>query len=232
MKDKTIHDVMNDIEPIVSHTYFQGHIDGYSKGLDDAWECARKIFNWTPYERALVFGDKNCMNDHSASEAIAKIKKYEETEKNCKNCVNDGLCFNVGGCNGWMPKQAGLCCDSQATRETENCKACRFDWDNYESCGISYDEKHAHCIACDHSSGFEAVKDDEIKVGDEVEICGTGSRSVVTSIKKFNNKNYYRCVNYYGELSTENDDLPPTKTGRHFPQIAEVLKQMQEGESE
>lgn len=80
---------------------------------------------------------------------------------------------------------------------------------------------------------FEEMKDAEaIKVGDEVEIYGTGSHAVVTSIDKYDNKNYYRCMNYKGELSTENDDFPPTKTGRHFPQITEMLKQMQEGASE
>ena len=80
---------------------------------------------------------------------------------------------------------------------------------------------------------FEEVKDvEEIKVGDEVEIYGTGSIAVVMSIDKYRKKNYYRCVKYNGDLCTENDTFPPTKTGRHFPQITEVLKQMQEGSSE
>lgn len=80
---------------------------------------------------------------------------------------------------------------------------------------------------------FEEVKDvEEIKVGDEVEIYGTGSNAVVMSIDKYRKKNYYRCVKYNGDLCTENDTFPPTKTGRHFPQITEVLKQMQEGSSE
>lgn len=80
---------------------------------------------------------------------------------------------------------------------------------------------------------FEEVKDvEEIKVDDEVEIYGTGSKAVVTSIFRYGNKNYYRCVKYNGDLCTENDTFPPTKTGRRFPQITEVLKQMQEGSSE
>lgn len=80
---------------------------------------------------------------------------------------------------------------------------------------------------------FEEVNDDNrIKVGDEVEIYGTGSIAVVMSIDKYRKKNYYRCVKYNGDLCTENDTFPPTKTGRHFPQITEVLKQMQEGSGE
>ena len=80
---------------------------------------------------------------------------------------------------------------------------------------------------------FEEMEDVEvIEVGDEVELYGTGSHAVVTSIDKYDNKNYYRCVNYRGELSTENDDFPPTKTGRHFSQIIEMLKQMQEVDGE
>lgn len=79
---------------------------------------------------------------------------------------------------------------------------------------------------------FEEVKNvEEIKVGDEVEIYGTGSIAVVMSIDKYRKKNYYRCVKYNGDLCTENDTFPPTKTGRHFPQITEVFKQMQEGSS-
>lgn len=77
---------------------------------------------------------------------------------------------------------------------------------------------------------FEEVTDvEEFEVGDEIEIYGTGSNAVVTSIFRYGNKNYYRCMKYNGDLCTENDTFPPTKTGRHFPQITEVLKQMQEG---
>ena len=68
-----------------------GEIDGvmnvqidevsYQRGLNDAWECARKIWSMSAYERAEIFHDKNCMLEHTASEAIQMIKEYEEKGK-------------------------------------------------------------------------------------------------------------------------------------------------------
>lgn len=250
MKDKAIHDAMCSIENRVRHVYNQGYSDGiadgniniglladrvreaYNNGLGDAWECARKILFDDSLSRDILTelgadSFSGVIHKCSASEAIEKIKEYEKCQ-DCKYAGNPphAVC---GGCvskNRFEPKQT-------EEKIEKSCDNCRFDWDNYEASGISYDVKHNHCIACDHSSGFEAIKDDdEIKVGDEVEICGTGSHGVVTSIAKFNNKYYYRCVKYNGDLCTENDDFPPKNTGRHFPQITEVLKQMQEGASE
>lgn len=177
MKDKTIKNAMNDIEKIIRDVYSQGYNDGikdgkesvqiddstaYERGLNDAWECARKmllsdedggialsdilkIFGMTQYYAIKRF---------SATEAIAKIKEYEE-------------------------KQA---------------------------------------------------KDAEIKVGDEVIYHGRGARigahdgaiGVVLGTEKdwveVKFKSTWNCV------SVCKDTL--TKTGRHFPQIEEVLEQM------
>ena len=71
-----------------------GEIDGvmniqidevsYQRGLNDAWECARKIASMpTDVTEPLFnqFGLHNIMANVSASEAIAKIKKYEENQK-------------------------------------------------------------------------------------------------------------------------------------------------------
>lgn len=62
----------------------------YQKGLDDAWECARKI-NCIPSDGGIsgidlddIFNiDSNCtiMKDFSASEALKKIKAYEDEHK-------------------------------------------------------------------------------------------------------------------------------------------------------
>lgn len=61
--------------------------DVYQKGLNDAWECARKIIRPTGYsfaqlQEAFSLSSLDCVcrifEDFSASEAIAKIKEYEE----------------------------------------------------------------------------------------------------------------------------------------------------------
>lgn len=85
---------MNDIYEKI---YKQGYDDGHCKGLDDAWECARKIIKiW--YSR--FHQDPNAFNDffklngelgddifdlffqkYSASEAIEKLEQYEKQKK-------------------------------------------------------------------------------------------------------------------------------------------------------
>lgn len=139
MKDKTIKNAMNGIEKIIRDVYSQGYNDGiefsneahactgdYECGLNDAWECARKmmlsdedggialsdilkIFGMTQYSAIKRF---------SASEAIAKIKEYEEKQKQeeigCKTCAysehgEDGFfkCHAKGDClnhEKWTPK--------------------------------------------------------------------------------------------------------------------------------
>ena len=67
-------------------------IEAYQKGLDDAWKCLRKILDrHEDGMQAEVFGTKyypDILEKYSASEAIAKIREYEEKQakKNCDNC--------------------------------------------------------------------------------------------------------------------------------------------------
>ena len=73
---------------------------------------------------------------------------------------------------------------------------------------------------------------DEIKVGDEVIYQGggidDGSKGVV--IGTCDKWCEVRFISSWTAVGVYNDTL--TKTGRHFPQIAEILKQMQENENE
>lgn len=163
------------IEVILSDEYARGYNDGvfagantnntrdYEKGLHDAWKCARKIF--APVNKGglsgrdvnLIFNNMeapyNIFDNYSASEAIAKIKEYEENQKQ---------------------------------------------------------------------------SNDEIKVGDEIYSLDKNYKSVVTAI-------FDTCRGVTAVYFTQNGKLAGDllenlhKTGRHFPQIAEVLKQMQEG---
>jgi len=56
----------------------------YQRGLDDAWEAARKALYANDYQREVIFGDDNIywiMKNHAVSEAIYKLKAYEEKQK-------------------------------------------------------------------------------------------------------------------------------------------------------
>lgn len=128
--------------------------DGYyQRGLDDAWEAARKIMcngGLKLSELSQIFGMTSftdIFHSFSGSEAIEKIRQYEEQKKS---------------------------------------------------------------------------EEEEIKVGDEVYISDRNYTYIVTSVKEY--ASFFSQNGKWGNEHKSN----LTKTGRHFDQIAEVLKQMQE----
>lgn len=135
----------------------------YAKGLEDAWELARKIVlpEWDSNKKGYTInemkeiwnrrGYSRILEDFTAQQALAKIKEYEEKQK-------------------------------------------------------------------------EAA---EIKVGDEV--IYDREKCVVTAIA---NGGYTIMLLGLGGgymVRTTRDEIQGKCTGRHFPQVDEVLKQMQEG---
>ena len=74
-------------------TWQQTYQVGYERGLNDAWEYARKIlFDYTLTDVKEKFGtDTFCgiIEKYSASETIAKIKEYEEKQKRVEIKVGD-----------------------------------------------------------------------------------------------------------------------------------------------
>lgn len=70
--------------------------EAYQNGLNYAWECVQKIWNMIAPTRDKVFGTEplaDILESYSASEAIAKVKEYEE-----KNAEDEGMYrdFEVG----------------------------------------------------------------------------------------------------------------------------------------
>lgn len=66
--------------------------EAYNNGLNDAWECANKIYDFSGKELSEVFPESQEIpfDSYSASEAIARIKEYEEQQK------QDATDMNVG----------------------------------------------------------------------------------------------------------------------------------------
>lgn len=54
--------------------------DGLEDGRMEAWECAKKIYKMTAEEVIAIFGGCSLWVEYSASEAIAKIKEYEDKQ--------------------------------------------------------------------------------------------------------------------------------------------------------
>lgn len=175
MKDKVINDAMDSIKNRVSHVYNQGYNDGvklgasirsdffktgYEKGLEEAWECARKILFDGSLSRDILTelgADSFCGVIHkcSASEAIEKIKEYEErqkqSEKSCKNCkhgINGKMNFRSGRCEAcYYDERIGGGClfeEKQTEEKTDkSCDNCRFaDLTAYEFPCSACSESH------------------------------------------------------------------------------------------
>lgn len=108
---------------------------GYNRGLNDAWECARKIaeMKWEDCEKLFELAQlQNIIFDFTAQEAMQKIKDYERKQKwaeqakrgkehrdeiektiegklakQCDNCEYKGL----GGCTRHAKGYSDLCID-------------------------------------------------------------------------------------------------------------------------
>lgn len=98
------------INELAYQVYHAGYVDGkedacenpkfqstaYQTGLEDAWECARRIV-LDEYENSIggfelydIFETANCnhiLKEYSVSEAMAKIKKYDENKSNQTNNI-------------------------------------------------------------------------------------------------------------------------------------------------
>lgn len=58
--------------------------EAYQRGLSDAWEAARKVVALSTVDRREVFGSEymySILEKHSASEAIEKIRRYEQEKE-------------------------------------------------------------------------------------------------------------------------------------------------------
>jgi hypothetical protein len=90
---KGLNDRKKEIEKAKREGYDEGvtdtifNTDTYTQGLNDAWECARKLIiveseGGLPIEKQLEIFDNTfpaeALKKYTASEAIAKIKEYED----------------------------------------------------------------------------------------------------------------------------------------------------------
>lgn len=95
-----------------------GWMDGYTKGLEEAWECAKKIYHMSAEKIIAIFGSCSNWVDFTAEEAIKKIKEYEEKQswqkKSCATCHFEDVHpkHNQAPCdvcnvfhNRWIPKE-------------------------------------------------------------------------------------------------------------------------------
>jgi hypothetical protein len=154
-------DIKNKIHELVENAYEMGYEDGlkdgkesvqidesdaYKAGLNDAWECARKMINDAAENGSnmlkKVFGYTTLyyiINHYPASEAMLKITLHEEKQKQeeraCDTCqyLHGGFnslkeCANCYNNSGWTPKKMTLDeaikhCEEVADSKCDECGA-------------------------------------------------------------------------------------------------------------
>ena len=130
--------------------------EGYEEGLNNAWECAKKLRHMDYSMLYKVFDGDNVVihgiqtkgleavfEKYSASEAMAKIKEYEEkqkqTQKRCSNCGHsyidkdgDRLCDIGGSCGGiyakWTPRDTVI----EAANKYQKIEQIIADYEEYK----------------------------------------------------------------------------------------------------
>lgn len=193
-------------------TFDENIKEAYENGLNVAWECARKIFSMPVYDVNEIFPEcqANICEDVSALEAIERIKEYEEEQKK--------PVFNVG--------------DRVRTLvEKDNMGTVRFpvgtigevtDIDG-NAIEVSVGNRRWYY----HKEDIE-LANDVILVGDEVYLLDANYHGVVTAVWEDCGVVKTERLTQSGKLACD-DAKDLHRTGRRFPEIANILKQMQEG---
>ena len=123
--------------------------EAYKNGLNDAWGCARKIMlnkvngGLPTEEHSKIFGyvaTFEVLKNYTASEAIAKIKEYEEKDKHkCKECKWDEFrdaqspvgtpCDSCFEGKNFSPKVARCCSilEDECPYDVK-CEECEIHW--------------------------------------------------------------------------------------------------------
>lgn len=200
-------------------TYRDGTFDekikeAYENGANDAWKLAKDLTYSIKYEylkRLEIFGNTDVENilDLSGAQALADLKEYEAKQKVVK--VGDRVRTLV---------------------DKDKLGAERFpagtigEVTDYD--GVSIE------VSVDGKRWFYNKKDielanDVILVGDEVYLLDANYHGVITAVWEVGGVVKTERLTQSGKLACD-DAKDLHRTGRRFPEIVNVLKQMQEGE--
>lgn len=108
--------------------------------------------------------------------------------------------------------------DDGKARNENGCVGCKYDNERID---------HAPCIYCCNAYSNQWMakeKSDEIKVGDEVESLCTGNTFIIHEI----NENCVKGYNFNSRVTCYSEKNNFKKTGRHFPQMKELIEAMKE----
>lgn len=193
----------------------------YECGLNDAWEAAKKIvctegYNWTELEN--MFNSRTLskiFNTYTASEAIEKIKEYKEEQKKLEQ---KEPVFKVG--------------DRVRTLvDKDSIGVELFPVGTIGEVTDVYVEGNAIEVSVDGEKWYYSKKDielanDVILVGDEV--IYDREKCIVTAIANGGHTIMLLGLGGGYMVRTTRDEIQGKRTGRCFPEIVNILKQVQE----
>lgn len=185
----------------------------YQRGMNDAWACANEIQQLSGEERFKIIGSESPIIDFSPNYCIAKLKAYEE-QKNAEE-------VKVGT-------------RVRTIKDKDNAGVTLFPVGTIGVVKeIDTSPTLPYLISTDNDTFyysrdmFEVICDDEVKVGDEVKHYADGTKAVVLDFVDDGE----RVMIFDKNGNAEDWELSKVrKTGRSFPEIAEVLEKMKEGE--
>lgn len=116
--------------------------EAYQKGLEDAWECARKIINLPNMEdRENIFGrafSNDVIKDYPVGECIEKIKAYEEEQKKQEEIKVGDEVRNING--GWTAVVSKIDGECMTLMDTNGALGDGYDVNRFTKTGRHFPE--------------------------------------------------------------------------------------------
>ena len=203
---------------------YEMKVEEYNKGLNEAWECAKKLCQSEKYggfqeHCAEIFGREDVFDvfDYSASQCIEKVKAYQKrkiysnhtTEEIAESFIKD-----VSAVKDQLPEHIKKCCYTcKYSRANNNDNICKY----YKECLT--DDKKEGVYGFAYSKYEPKQTDDEIKVGYEVYNVDPENKRIVTAID--GDKAIQLCSN--GKYAVDSIDTLRW-TGREDLRIKKVLE--------
>ena len=172
MKEITIEEFMKrceDLQETADELYIKGFDNGKEHGMDEAWECAKKIADMKVEDLERIFGLAQLSNiifDFSAAEAMQKIKDYEV--KRCDTCQRfgnecDGHAF---GCKDYEEiTECEILNDKclSPNKECDECPVCQKYELTKKKCKTCYynTTEYSVCQMCNNGDLYSKYFDEE-----------------------------------------------------------------------
>lgn len=207
---------------ISDDTFAEKVKEAYENGANDAWECAKDLAlkgKYDQYKRFEIFGNTDVDNIFTlltGAEALVKLKKYEEEQKESVFKVGDRV-----RTTGERDKDGNVLFPVGTIGEVMAA-----------DCDGDYLVKAYETYAAPYYYPYDALElaNDVILVGDEVYFLDANYHGVVTAVWEVGGVVKTERLTQSGKLACD-DAKDLHRTGRRFPEIANVLKQMQEGDT-